>query len=163
MEAIPRETRESRRLVRWIWVALGLLFAVAAAYAWATDFITASGEWTVYTADCVGGTWKANRCLGRLDAGPRYRFRALRAHGEVLFWTVGSAEPSGRFTGCIIEGGRNWSCPPQPDAGRTVTLSMVRGHPIPDALHRTRPLHSLSKIRWIALRLGMTFGATANE
>jgi hypothetical protein len=150
-------------LMRKVWIALASVFVITALYGWAVDFVTASGERTVYTVDCPRGTWTGNRCVGDIVAGSRYRFRALPARGEVLFWTVGSAEPSGKLTGCNVADGRNWSCSPSPDASRSITLSMLHGQRVPDPQRRTRPLHSVSKVRWLVMRQGVTFGATADE
>src|SRR5215210_3270842 len=119
----------SGSLMHKVWLALSGLFVIAAACGWAVDFITLAGERTVYTVDCKNGAWMANRCSGNIVAGDRFRFRALAPHGEVLFWTAGSAEPSGKFTGCTIANGRSWSCPANADAARTITLAMVRGQP----------------------------------
>ena len=41
--------------------------------------------------------WQGERCSGRLVAGDRYRYRALKPHGEVIFWTVGTKDKSGKF------------------------------------------------------------------
>lgn len=150
-------------LMRKVWVALASVFVITAVYGWAVDFVTASGERTVYTVECAHGDWTGNRCLGEMAAGIRYRFRALPARGEVLFWTIGRAEPSGKLTGCAVTDGRNWSCPPSPDAARSITLSMVHGRPSPDPQRRTRPLHSVSKLYWLAMRQGVPVGATADE
>ncbi len=157
------DSSASRSLTRKVSVALWSMFGVAAIYAWSVDYFTASGERTVYTADCANGTWVGSRCTGKIIAGDRYRFRALRAHGEVIFWTVGSSEASGRFNGCSVEGGRDWSCPANAEVARTIALAMVHGRPVPDTLKRTRVFHRVSKLRWLALRQGLTFGATASE
>jgi hypothetical protein len=147
--------------ILWRVVISGTL--LIALYAWAIDFVTFEGERTIYTVECAGGTWSGNRCSGRLVVGDRFRFRALKAHREVLFWTAGSSEPAGKFTDCEISGGRNWSCPANADAGRTVTLQMVHGLPVADASHRTRTLHSVPKLEWLFLRVGVGWGSTANE
>ena len=72
----------------WLFVVSLLLFLAAAA--WTTDFITLKGERTIYTVMCQG-TWRDDHCAGKLVAGKRVRFRALMAHREVIFWTVGEA------------------------------------------------------------------------
>ena len=64
------------------------------------------------------------------SAGQRYRYRALTHHSEVIFWTVGTNEPSGKFGECTIQDGRNWVCKPNGDAARSITLQMVEGVPI---------------------------------
>jgi hypothetical protein len=137
-----------------------LLFvaALCGALAWATDYITLQGECTVYTAECKQGTWKDDRCTGKLAAAERYRFRTLKAHGEVLFWIVGSAEPSGRFTQCEIKDGRNWACKANVDAPRSITLAMSKGRPVNDAAANTRHFHAVSKVKWLLLKYGIVFG-----
>lgn len=144
-------------------LAFGVAALALAAYAWSVDFVTETGERAIYTADCTRGSWNGNRCDGVLVAGNRFRFRALKTHGEVLFWTVEASEPAGKFTGCDEQSGRSWSCPANADAVRTVTLKMLRGRPVPDTGRRTRPLHSVSKLQWLLLRRGISLGDTANE
>jgi hypothetical protein len=153
----------SRRHNRLIVLALLGLLVVTAIYAWAVDFVTLTGERTIYTANCRSGAWEGNRCTGSLEAGARYRFRALSAHAEVLFWTAGSPDPAGKFTQCKVESGRNWSCPANAEAGRTVTLQMLHGEPVADPLHRTLELHSVHKVHWLLLRAGVRLSSTANE
>ena len=41
------------------------------------------GERTVYTVDCTNGAWQGDHCSGQVAAGMRYRYRALKGHGEV--------------------------------------------------------------------------------
>jgi hypothetical protein len=132
-----------------------------ALYGWATDKVAWQGECTVYTARCDRGNWQSNQCTGKLLAGERYRFRVLRPHHEVLFWTAGSTEPSGKYTDCDIEDRRNWTCKANADAARTITLQMVAGHPVPDAGGRTLAFHSIEKWRWWLLRLGIPGGREA--
>jgi hypothetical protein len=130
-----------------------LVVAVAVFVAWANDAMTLQAERTVYTVACQGGGWEGERCTGKLVASDRYRFRALKAHSEVLFWVAGSsAEPSGRLSPCEIKDGRNWSCKPSAEAARTITLKMVRGRAVPDPSANTRPFHAISKWRWLLLR-----------
>ena len=84
--------RAGMRIGAWLFAMAALL--VVAGLVWASDWITMQNERTIYTVDCSGGAWQGRRCSGRLKAGDRYRFRALRARGEVLFWVVGRNEPS---------------------------------------------------------------------
>ena len=146
--------------LRWFLLALALIVGIVA---WASDVITMQGERTIYTVKCDGGSWTGVRCSGKLVAGDRYRFRALKAHGEVIFWTVGSSEPSGKFVDCDVKDGRNWSCKSKaasPDAVRSVTLEMVRGRPVHDRSGPTRPLYSVSKLTWMLLKQRWWFGDT---
>jgi hypothetical protein len=158
-----RERAAERRMNVRTAVGLLVVVAILAVYAWAVDFITLEGERTIYTAACVGGTWTGNRCGGDMVAGDRVRFRALKAHSEVLFWTAGAAEPAGKLTACEVTSERNWTCPASADASRSITLQMVRGKPIADAQGRTRVFHSVPKMQWLLLRAGVGWGATANE
>lgn len=132
-----------------IWTTVGFFCSIA----WLSDFITFQGERTVYTAECHAGTWQVSQCTGQLVAGPLFRFRALKAHHEVLFWTAGSSEPSGKFTDCAIQDGRNWSCKSNADFARTITREMVHGSPVPDTSGVARPYHQISKVRWLLLKL----------
>ena len=146
--------------MRRYWLILVVLFIFFAFLLWMSDHVTLQGERTVYTARCERGTWVGNECSGNLAAGERYRYRALAARGEVLFWIVGSPEPSGKFTQCEIRDGRNWSCKANAntDAARSITLEMSKGQPVPDATGVTRPFHDVSKIVWLLLNCKLYFG-----
>ncbi|HMW24150.1 MAG TPA: hypothetical protein PKC59_12005 [Burkholderiaceae bacterium] len=125
-------------------VAAGLAFMI-----WSSDTITLQGERTIYTLTCEGGQWQADQsCSGRVRAGDRYRYRALRAHREVLFWRVGVSEPSRRLTNCDIEDGRTWRCPAGPDASHSVTLQLDHGDALPGPAGQTLPLHATTKWHW---------------
>ena len=145
-----------------IWLFLLSVFAVLSVLIWADDAITLQGERTVYTVTCRQGAWQTQHCTGRLGAADRYRFKALKARREVLFWTLGVAEPSGRFTDCAIQDGRNWSCSPTADASRTITRAMVHGQPIAGAGGPTLPLHAVPKWKWWLLRWGVYVGSDAD-
>jgi len=120
--------------------------------------VTMQGERTIYTVDCVRGAWEGDHCNGTLAAGARYRFRALKPHGEVIFWTVGSSEPSGKFNDCTIQDGRNWACKVCADTSRSITLEMAHGKPVVTAAAPTRPFRAVSKWRWLLLQRGYTSG-----
>ncbi len=139
-----------------VWAFVAVVFSGLGFAAWASDFVTMQGERTVYTVDCVGGAWQGERCTGHLVAGARYRYRALKPHGEVIFWTLGTKEPSGKFENCQIQDGRNWVCEVCPDAARSITLRMAQGAPVPDSPPVTRPFRSVSKWRWLLLERGFT-------
>ncbi len=133
-----------------------ILAAVIAAMSfliWASDKITWEGERTIYTVQCELGTWVGDQCSGKLVAAERFRFRALKNHGEVLFRTVGSPEPSGKFTQCVIEDGRNWKCQANADGPKSITLEMSKGHPVADSTGATRPFHAVSKLYWFILKI----------
>ena len=131
-------------------------------FTWASDFITLEGERTIYTVGCEQGAWQGNHCTGRLVAAERYRFRALHARGEVLFWTIGVSEPSGRFTDCKIQSGRNWSCKPNADASKSITLQMEHGVAVHDETGRVRSFHAVPKWRWMLARYGVPTGHDAD-
>ncbi len=139
-----------------VWAAVIAIVLALGFAGWASDFVTMQGERTIYTVDCVGGAWQANRCGGHVATGPRYRYRALKPHGEVIFWTVGSKEASGRFNDCTIQDGRNWLCKICPDAARSITLQMAQGLPVPGPEAVTRPFRAVSKWRWLLLQRGFT-------
>lgn len=144
-------------------VGLALAMAAVGITAWSTDFIAASaGERTVYTATCEDGVWLDDHCSGRLAAGERYRFRPLRKHREVVFWTAGGSDSSGKFTGCEIVDGDDWRCPPNGQESATVTLQMVRGRPVRDEEADTRPLHAIPKWRWSFAKWGLPIGGEAD-
>jgi hypothetical protein len=131
-----------------------IVAVMVGAFLWSVDFITLQGEWTVYTAECQQGTWNGDHCMGKLAASDRYRFRALKRRKEVLFWVLGSPEPSGRLTPCEIENRSNWTCKANADSPRSITLAMSRGHPVPDPAADTRPFHAISKMKWMLLKYG---------
>jgi hypothetical protein len=144
------------------WLILIGAIVVLGAMAWITDTVTLQGERTVYTVECQSGTWQGQRCVGKLKPAERIRFRALKAHREVLFWTVGAVEASGKFTDCQIQDGRNWTCNPGADASRTITLQLVHGLPVADSGGRTRPFHAVAKWRWWLLYWGVPAGTEAD-
>lgn len=90
----PGSPGASSAVIR-ISIALLVLFCAVAFSAWSTDGMTLQGERTIYTAGCQQGGWQGSECSGQLAASQRYRFRALKAHSEVLFWTTGAGGPSG--------------------------------------------------------------------
>jgi len=151
----------ARGLAARMWLLAMLALAGCAALVWANDAVTPQGERTIYTVNCEGGTWQAAHCTGKLVAAARYRFRALRPHAEVLFWTVGASTPSGKFDACTITDGRNWACKPCADASRTITLQMVHGYAVPSPNGPTLPFHAVQKWRWWLLRSGIAFGSDA--
>ena len=142
-------------------IALLVLFCAVAFTAWSGDSITLQGERTVYTAACEQGAWQGSHCSGRLVAAQRYRFRALKAHNEVLFWTVGVTGPSGKYTECVISDGRNWQCKPNTDARLTITHQMVHGEPVHNAQVHDLGYHQVQKWKWQLLSLGMPAGSSA--
>ena len=137
-----------------VWAFVILVLAALGFAAWASDFVTMQGERTVYTVDCSSGAWQGNHCPSKLVAGHRYRYRVLKPHSEVIFWTVGTKDPSGKFGDCTIRDGRNWQCKPNSDAARSITLQMAEGAPIAGPAEVTRPFRAVSKWRWLLLQRG---------
>lgn len=159
-----REPASPRRWRRAVFIGLAFVVAILAFAMWATDFLTMEGEWTIYTASCRDGTWQGARCTGHLEASERFRFRSLKAHHEVLFWTVGATSgESGRYTQCDIRDGRNWSCPVNDHAPRTITHQLVRGLPDDGAGDPHQPYHRVAKWKWEALRHGLPVGSSAAQ
>jgi hypothetical protein len=148
-QSTPKQHHKSHVAGLWKWM-LALLLPLAVAM-WATDWVTLQDEYTIYTGSCTGGEWMQGKCTGELRAGNRYRFRALRAHEEVLFWVAGSRERSGRLDKCVIKNKRNWKCPPGADSERSITLEMKNGHAVAGA-PGTRPFRPISKVAWFYLR-----------
>jgi hypothetical protein len=140
--------------LRWVAIPAVLVFVF---FVWATDRVTLQGERTIYTAVCRGGTWDGNRCNGEIAAGPRFRYRALKIRGEVLFWVLGSQEPSSKLTGCLIVDGRNWTCPASAEAPKSLTLALSRGDPLRNPAWPTHSFHSTSKLGWLLLDFGFGF------
>ena len=158
---VVAHSRRNTRAVAW---TTGVAFVVFITVAvWATDFVTFQGEWTIYTASCQGGTWNGPVCSGSLRPGPRYRFRALKAHREVLYWTSGESGRSGRYVDCDIEDGRHWECPPDETAPLTITHRMVHGIPSTEGTGRNLPFHRIPKWKWEALRVGLPIGSSASN
>jgi len=137
-----------------VWAFVVAILALLCFAGWASDFVTMQGERTVYTVECRNGAWLGDRCAGKLVAGQRYRYRALTPHSEVIFWTLGTSEPSGKFGECTIKDGRNWLCKPNADAPRSITLQMADGTPVAGPPGVTRTFRAVSKWRWLLLQRG---------
>lgn len=132
----------------------GLLVLAALALAlWASDKASWEGERTLYTVDCRDGVWAAQRCTGRLAAAAAYRFEVHRVEREVWVWSGNDAAPLGKLRNCDISDGFNWSCPPGPDAGKSVTLEMRRGLGVASPELGVKDLHAVAKLHWLYLRL----------
>lgn len=145
-----------------IWLVLLAVLAALGLAAWATDFITPEGERTIYAVKCEQGQWQGRQCSGKLVPGDRYRFRALKQHEEVLFWTVGASGASSKFSNCKIRDGRNWSCPPGSVSRETVTRELQRGNPVVDTTVPLLDYHGVTKWRWILLSYGIPTGSSVD-
>ncbi len=122
---------------------------------WLSDKVTLQGERTIYTVQCGQGQWDGLRCTGRLVAGPRFRYRALKRRREVIFWVLGEATPSRKLTDCAIDDGRNWTCKPNDDAAYSITLAMHRGRAVHDESGVAPRFRATTKRRWWLLKLGI--------
>ena len=142
-----------------VWAFVVAILALLCFAGWASDFVTMQGERTVYTVECRNGAWTGNHCGGKLMPGQRYRYRALGPHNEVIFWTLGTNDPSGKFNQCTIKDGRNWVCAANADALRSITLQMSDGVPVAGPAGVTRTFRAVSKWRWLLLQRGFSADA----
>ena len=138
----------------------GFLFAAAALSAfglliWASDHITMQGERTIYTVKCEGGKWEGTRCTGRLVPAQRYGFRASPARGEVIYWIRGSAEPSGKLSGCKVVDRDNWSCTMAADQMPVAAYEMKKGRPTRSDDPRVIPFREVPKWKWWLMDVGV--------
>lgn len=150
-EDLP-EGADLGRLMRKVWICLGLVVLALGVDVWLGDMISLEGQKTIYTAGCVHGAWLDGKCSGTLAAGERVRFLALPEKREVDFWVVGDGGPRGRLSPCVIQDGRNWSCAESADASKSITLALADGEPS-GGKGATRPCHAISKGRWLLLKL----------
>ena len=137
------------------WVAIVLVIAGLAIVLWASDKITYEGERTVYTVRCEKGNWDGLTCRGTMVAGDRYRFRASVSKQEVLYWVVGSAEPSGKFSHCAVKDRGNWSCEEGAGQPPTIARAMMNGRPRREDDERHIPFHAVPKWVWWVLDVGV--------
>jgi hypothetical protein len=136
------------------WIVIAMAVAALAAFLWASDRITYEGERTVYTVRCEQGAWEGLTCHGTMVAGERYRFRASTSKREVLYWTVGSSDPSGKYSNCNVKDRGNWSCELIAGQPSTITRQMINGRPVRDADHVAVPFHAVPKWVWWVLHSG---------
>ncbi len=129
-------------------------FLLLVALIWGSDRITLQGERTIYTVDCVQGTWDGETCTGRLAAGSRYAFRASKSRQEVIYWIRESQQPSGKLSGCEVRNRDNWSCATTSDRPPPVTWALRDGKPTDTAAGPVAPLREVPKWKWYAIRYG---------
>ncbi len=137
------------------WIALPLLL-ILFFLIWTTDRATLQSERTIYAVNCANRAWVDHRFTGEVSAGPPYRYRALKARREVLFWVLGSLEPSFKLTDCTIQDGRNWPFPVCKDASKSLTLELAKGAAVGNGDRPTQPFHAVSKVTWLLLDFGFT-------
>ena len=107
------------------------------------------------TVKCVGGKWEGTRCTGRLVPAQRYGFRASPARGEVIYWIRGSAEPSGKLSGCKVVDRDNWSCTMAADQMPVAAYEMKKGRPTRSDDPRVIPFREVPKWKWWLMDVGV--------
>jgi hypothetical protein len=144
--------------MRHAWGYFVTAFLALAAVNFLSDTITLDGRWTLYTARCDGGTWRDNRCTGRLVAAERHRFVADKVRAKVVFEVIGAGTSSGTLSSCTIEDGRNWACATVTPGTRPATRRLARGKPV-GLVDCPGNARLVSKRKWIFLRLGVPTGS----
>jgi hypothetical protein len=137
------------------WTAIVLIVIALGLALWASDKITYEGERTVYTVRCEEGAWVGLQCKGRMVAGDRYRFRASVSKQEVLYWVVGSSQPSGKYSRCTVKNRGNWSCEEVAGQPSTITREMMNGRPRREEGGERPPFHAVPKWVWWVLDAGI--------
>jgi len=143
-------------------VIVGSVLTLLVVMGWLDDFVTLGGGGrTVYTAECAAGTWHGTSCSGHLIAGDRYRFRVLKNHREVLYWTAGSPQPSGKMSDCSVQNAKNWTCMQAPAQPVAITMAMQNGRAVA-APGQALTHHCIEKWKWVLLDKGVTWFHDAN-
>ena len=142
-------------------LTIGLAVILVGVIIWAGDKITLKGERTIHTVQCVDGNWVGWRCTGVMVAGDRYRFRASRTRQEVIFWVVGSKQPSGKYTDCVVKDRDNWKCNASPGQPPAITHTLINGRP-DDGGTVPPSIHGVEKWKWWLLRGGIHAFANAD-
>jgi hypothetical protein len=136
-------------------LVIAVVVIVVGVLIWASDKLTLQGEHTIYSVQCRDGTWQGWRCTGRLVASDRFRFRASRSRQEVIFWVVGSRQPSGKYTDCVVKDRDNWKCNASPDQPAAVTNELIHGRPEYSGTGPAGQLHAVRKWKWWILYGGI--------
>jgi hypothetical protein len=137
------------------WAIAAIIVIALGVALWASDKITYEGERTIYTVRCEQGNWEGLACKGRMVAGDRYRFRASVSKQEVLFWVVGSSQPSGKFSHCKVKDRGNWECDESTGQPPTITRTMVNGRPKHEDGPHSIAFHAVPKWVWWVLDSGV--------
>jgi hypothetical protein len=137
------------------WVTIGVVVAVLGVAMWASDKITYEGERTIYTVRCEQGNWDGLLCRGTMVASDRYRFKASISKQEVLYWVVGSSQPSGKFGKCAVKDRGNWSCEASAGQPPTITRAMMNGRPRREEDEQHIAFHAVPKWVWWVLDTGL--------
>jgi len=133
--------------------AVGVVAVIALVF-WGSDQITMQGERTIYTANC-DGRWEGLRCVGKMAAGDRYRYRASRSRHEVIYWIAGSPLQSGKYADCDVRNRGNWSCNATLGATPSITQQMINDQATHGSSGLTIPFHALPKWKWWLLHFGL--------
>ena len=142
-------------------LTIGLAVIVVGVFIWAGDKITLQGERTIHTVECLDGNWEGWRCTGVMVAGDRYRFRASRSRQEVIFWIVGSTQPFGKHTNCVVKDRDNWKCNASPGQPIALTHALINGRPDSDGAEPLS-IRAVRKWKWWLLRSGIHIFSTAD-
>ena len=137
------------------WALVAVIVVALGVALWGSDKITYEGERTVYTVRCEKGNWEGLACKGRMVAGDRYRFRASVSKQEVLYWVVGSSQPSGKFNNCKVKDRGNWECEENVGQPVTITRAMANGRPKRDDGYHNIPFKAVPKWVWWVLDSGV--------
>ena len=148
-------TRREDGAINPKWVAILIVVAALALALWGSDKITYEGERTIYAVRCEKGNWDGLTCRGTMVAGDRYRFRASVSKQEVLYWVVGSPEPSGKFSRCAVKDRGNWSCEESAGQPPTIARAMMNGRPRREDDERHIPFRAVPKWVWWVLDAGL--------
>jgi len=145
----------TRQRITALRLVIAAVVTVIGALIWASDKITLQGQRTIYSVQCREGSWEGWRCTGTLVAGDRYRFLASRSRQEVIFWVVGSKQPSGKYTDCVVKDRNNWKCNANPDQPAAVTDELIHGRPEYRGSGVGGQLHAVRKWKWWLLYGGI--------
>ena len=137
------------------WAIVAIIVVALGIALWASDKITYEGERTFYTVRCEDGNWDGLACKGKMVAGDRYRFRASVSKQEVLYWVVGSSQPSGKFSHCQVKDRGNWECDEAAGQTPTITRSMMNGRPKREEGAHSVSFHAVPKWVWWVLDAGI--------
>ena len=137
------------------WAIVAVVVVALGIALWGSDKITYEGERTVYTVRCEQGDWEGLACKGKMVAGDRYRFRASVSMQEVLYWVVGSTQPSGKFSNCKVKDRGNWECDEVAGQPATITKVMVNGRPKREDGYNSIPFKAVPKWVWWVLDSGV--------
>lgn len=142
-----------RIIRRYICLVYAMVVIFLTIVAWGSDFFSAKGERTLYTARCTDGQWVKGHCTGRLESAERIRYKVQKSHSEVSYQALGSSSPVGHLARCTISNGRNWTCADDRGPPGSITLGLTNGKPDQSIAETTRTERCVSKWTWFRLRV----------